>query len=121
VFAFAALTACGPFVPVTDVSTVPREKVDMAYRVRVFTVGSNVNYPEVEQFLGAVTAYSCKNLLWDPPASQGDALQQLRLKAVGLGADAIIDVTFDTRGTDAFGTNCWESVRASGVAVRFKK
>ena len=44
----------------------------------------------------------------------------LRLKALDLGADGIIDITFDTRGTDTWGTNCWESVQASGIAVKFK-
>jgi uncharacterized protein YbjQ (UPF0145 family) len=47
-------------------------------------------------------------------------LTQLKLKALDLGADGIIDITFDTRGTDTWGTNCWESVQASGVAVKFK-
>jgi hypothetical protein len=35
-----------------------------------------------------------------------------------MNADAIIDVNFDQRGTDAWGTNCWETVQASGMAVR---
>jgi uncharacterized protein YbjQ (UPF0145 family) len=112
---------CGTFVPVTDVSKVPKETLQQAYKVKTFMAGSNVNHPQVKEFLGEITAYSCKHLLWDPPASKGDALSQLRLKALEMGADGIIDVTFDSRGTDAFGTNCWESVQASGVAVKFEQ
>ena len=56
-------------------------------------------------------------MMTDPPASKGDALLQLRLRASELGADTILDITFDTRGTDPFGTNCWESVQASGMAI----
>ena len=58
---------------------------------------------------------------WDPPASKGDALKQLKIKAVNMGANGVIDITFDKRGTDTWGTNCWESVQASGTAVIFKK
>jgi uncharacterized protein YbjQ (UPF0145 family) len=108
-----------PFVPVTDISKVPKDKLQAAYRIKTYTAENN-NYPEVAKYLGDITAYSCKNLLWDPPSSKGDALTQLKLKALELGADGIIDVTFDTRGTDAYGTNCWDSVQASGVAVKFK-
>ena len=71
-------------------------------------------------FLIEIKAYSCKLLLSDPPASKGDALKQLRLKALEMGANGIVDVTFDSRGTDAFGTNCWESVQVTGVAVKFE-
>ncbi|MDC0452133.1 YbjQ family protein [Candidatus Pelagibacter sp.] len=50
----------------------------------------------------------------------GDALKQLKIKAVRAGANGVIDITFDSRGTDTFRTNCWESVQASGTAVVFK-
>ena len=114
------LSGCAPFVPVIDVSKVPRPELQQAYKIKTFTTGSDVSYPEIAEYLGDITAYSCKNLLTDPPASKGDALTQLRLKALRKGADGIIDVTFDSRGTDAWGTNCWESVQASGIAVKFK-
>jgi uncharacterized protein YbjQ (UPF0145 family) len=54
----------------------------------------------------------------DPPATQGDALQQLQLLALRAGANAVSNVTFDARGTDTWGTNCWQTVTASGFAVR---
>lgn len=113
-------SACATFVPVTDVSKVPPEQLQLAYAIKVYTTEQSGQYGEIEEYLGDITAYSCKHLMWDPPASKGDALTQLRLKALGMKATGIIDVTFDSRGTDAFGTNCWESVQASGVAVKFK-
>lgn len=87
-------------------------------QVQIFTVDGK-SHPKVKTYLGDIVAYSCKHLMWDAPASKGNALLQLRLKALDIKASAIIDVTFDSRGTDAFGTNCWESVQASGVAVKF--
>lgn len=114
------LSGCATFLPVTDVSKVPKEILQEAYKIKTFTAGSDVNYPNIKEYLGDITAYSCKHFMTDPPASKGDALTQLRLKALELGANGIIDVTFDSRGTDVWGTNCWESVQASGVAVRFE-
>ena len=115
------LTACAPFVPVVDLDRVPQAQVSDSLKIRVFTLESGAVYPDVAEVLGEVTAYSCKFLPTDPPASKGDALKRLRLEALKLQADAIIDVTFDTRGTDAFGTNCWQTVQASGQAVRLKR
>ncbi len=113
------LAGCATFVPVTDVSKVPKETMQESYKIKTFTAGSDISHLEIKEYLGDITAYSCKHLATDPPASTGNALTQLRLKALELGANGIIDITFDTRGTDALGTNCWESVQASGVAVRF--
>ncbi len=89
-----------------------------ASAIRVYQFGSNEAKPQIAEYLGPVEAYSCKHLLWDPPASKGNALQQLRVKAAQMQADAIMDVNFDERGTDTWGTNCWETIQATGVAVR---
>lgn len=114
------VSACAPFVPVADLNTIPVAEKEAALKIRVYTIESGA-YPEVETLLGSVVAYSCKHWLTDPPASKGDALTRLRLEALKLGANDIIDVTFDTRGTDTWGTNCWETVQASGSAVKFKQ
>ena len=113
------LAACAPFVPVVDLNSVSKVDKDAAMKIRVFTVESG-DHPEVESLLGSITAYSCKHWMTDPPASKGDALTRLRMEALRLGANGIIDITFDSRGTDTWGTNCWETVQASGSAVRFK-
>ena len=112
------VSACDPFVPVTDTALVAPDLIQAARQIEVFTL-DNPSSLRPKAFLGEVVSYSCKHLLTDPPASRGDALLQLRLEALKLGASAIVEVTFDTRGTDAYGTNCWETVQASGTAVRF--
>ena len=115
----ATFFGCGPAVPVQDVSKISKEHLQKAYKIKTYTINNSTNHPEISEHLGDITAYSCKHMTWDPPASKGNALLQLRLKALELNADAIIEVTFDSKGTDVFGTNCWESVQASGVAVKF--
>jgi len=114
------LNGCGALVPVTNLSKTSPEKMEASYKVKVFTLDNSANRPEITQHIGNISSYSCKQLVWDPPASKGNALDQLRLKAMEMGADGIIDVVFDSKGTDTWGTNCWETVQASGVAVKFK-
>lgn len=116
----AFVGGCAPFVPVVDVKTIPQETLQAAYRVRTFTPENSPNYPPVSEYIGTLTAHSCKFLLTDPPPSKGDALLQLRIAAVEKKADALLDVTFDSQGADGWGTNCWESVQASGIAVKLK-
>ena len=114
------LSGCGPKVDVLDLSTVDQKILTEASKVQIFKLDNAQPKPEIEKYVGEITAYSCKHLSWDPPASKGDALKQLKVKAVRQGANGVIDITFDARGTDTFGTNCWESVQASGTAVVFK-
>lgn len=114
------ITACGARVPLIKMDEVPPEVLQSSYAVQIYTVDSVATRPDVKDFLGPIEAFSCKLLSTDPPASKGDALIQLRLNALKQGATGVVDVTFDVRGTDAWGTNCWESVQASGVAVVFE-
>ena len=101
-----------------DISTVPQTISDSALKVRVFTV-ENSSYPKNYEVLGEVKASSFQRSMLDPQSSKGDALKRLQIEAAEKGANGIINVTFDTRGTD-LGANVWESVQASGLAVRFK-
>ncbi len=114
------LTSCGPRVKVTKLSDISPEILTEASKVQVFRLDNPTPKPDIEKYVGEITAYSCKHLVWDPPASKGDALKQLKVEAVQAGANGIIDINFDSRGTDTWGTNCWESVQASGTAVIFK-
>jgi uncharacterized protein YbjQ (UPF0145 family) len=121
------ISGCGPYVPVTNISDVPQDKLDAANEIQVFETGNSVNpfadektQPQIEQFLGRVTAYSCKHLLWEPAATKENALMQLKLKALDLNADGIVDITYNFKGT-SYATDCWESVQVTGTAVKLKK
>ena len=114
------LSSCGPRVKVTKLSDISPDILTKATKVQIFRLDNAQPKPEIEKHLGEITAYSCKHLVWDPPASKGNALTQLKVRAVELGANGVIDITFDYSGTDAWGTNCWESIQASGTAVTLK-
>ena len=113
------LLGCGPFVPVTDLSTVAQDSVKKAAQIPVFEFGHPANHPPIADRLGIVSAYSCKHLLWDPPATKEDALLKLRLKALEMGAHGIVDVVFENKGT-GLDTNCWETWQAKGTVVTFQ-
>lgn len=112
----AAVCGCAPTVERLKVNEAPPLEFQAALAVRVFDQ-STPQPQTVTQYIGVVEAFSCKKNIWSKDASTGDALAQLRLKAHRMGANAVIGVTYDNRGTDAFGSNCWESVLASGTAV----
>jgi uncharacterized protein YbjQ (UPF0145 family) len=111
--AFGALTlaGCGSFLPVAEESgaTVP-----------YFTASTASLAPPIARIIGPVEGHSCKNLLTDPPATEEAALRQMQARALTIGADGIVDVSFSRAGT-SLGTNCWQSVSASGTAVMFER
>ena len=110
---------CAPaLAPDKDKPSIQKDKLQAANQIKTYTTENN-NYPEVAEYCGSIKAYSYKHL-WGRPASKEDALTQLKLKALEFGADGIIDITFDTSGTNTWGTNGWGSIQASGVAVKFK-
>ena len=106
-------------LPIQDISEIDKDVMKQVYQIKTYYIGQNV--PEIKEFLGSVSGYSCRSLTWEKRANAGDALIQLKLNAHKLGADGILDITFDNHGTDAWSTNCWEGVAATGMAVKFKK
>lgn len=113
------LSACATRVPVTDTRKIDPDTLNQALQIRTYVVGQT---PDGSfSVIQPIEAYSCKHLVWEKPASKGDALNQLKYKAHTMGANAIMDVEFDKRGTDAWGTNCWETVQATGVAIKIKQ
>lgn len=115
--ALTSVAACAPreWARPLDLTTVSVDERAAASNVRV--VESGVPHPAPVNVVGDVSATSCKHWVSDPPATRGNALQQLRVKALRMGANAVIDAVYDERGTDTYGTNCWETVTVTGIAA----
>ena len=113
--AAVALSGCASFVPVVDMKKVDPAERQASLSVRIFDQSKSP--PKVEKMIGDVDAWSCKFNITDKPASIGNALAQLRLKAYRMGANAVINVVYEEAGTDPFGTNCYNTIHAQGVAV----
>jgi uncharacterized protein YbjQ (UPF0145 family) len=113
------LTACvPPMVEVMNVSNVDKAERAAAFEVEIYYLREE--HPKAG-FIDNITANSCKHMLTDAPSTKGNALEQLRIKAYRLGADAVVNVYCDGHDTDTWGTNCWNSVTCSGDAVKLKK
>jgi len=71
--------------------------------------------------IGPVSGLSCnRNSGQRQDVSEDEALQGIKLNAVKMGADAVIN-TFCQKNSDTdWGNNCWASVKCIGDAVRFK-
>jgi len=108
-------------VPIINVVDVPKDQLQAARQIKIYTADNN-NYPEIEKSLGKIEGYSVKHLLWEPSPTEEQALIQIRLRALKLGANGIINVSFSRGGlAEALMRDSWESIKVTGTAVRFKQ
>lgn len=63
-------------------------------------------------------ATSCMKLIWDPPVSQEDVLNQLRMRARTLHANGIMDVSCGNKEGVSLVTNCWETISCNATAIQ---
>lgn len=115
--AILMMAACAPRVPVLNVASVTPSERAAASKVRVLPPGAVVADFD---YVGPVEGNSCKHMMWEPPAAAADAIEQMRINAFRLGATAVMDFTCTPSGTDAYGTDCWNSVHCGGTAIRVK-
>jgi hypothetical protein len=115
--ATALLSSCGAgqWADQVQTSKLLPEEQKAALAVRVFD--QTMQPPPAKEIVGELQAVSCQNKPWQPPSTKGDALSQLRVKALRLGANAVTAVTYTERGT-SYKPNCWNSVIVSGTAVK---
>ena len=69
--------------------------------------------------LQPIEVASCQRNAYGQASSSADAIQQLQMKALTVGANAVVNVTVDSRST-SFLMNCWNSVTAAGTAARIR-
>ena len=111
--AVLALGACGTFLPMT-------EETDVSNALPYYTAGTANLAPPVERIIGPREGHSCRSMPTDPAPTDAAALRQLQARALLAGANGLVDVSFSRAGTDV-GSNCWQSVTASGTAVVFRR
>jgi hypothetical protein len=79
--------------------------------------------PPIQSYevLGTVTGLSCnRNKYQAPNISDEEALQGLKINAVILGADAVINSLCQTNSDTDWRNNCWASVKCVGDAIKLK-
>ena len=87
-------------------------RADLRSRVAQYTEPPP-NYKTLQQ----IEATSCRYLFWEEPATQEDAIDQLRFKAARLGANGILDVSCDGKRIFNLVKDCWSLVKCRGMAI----
>lgn len=111
------LGACTTFMETQDASN--PAVVSQATQIPFYTAENAGAAPPVKTILGPAAGNACKFLPTDPNGSETAALEQLRLKALTMGANGLVGVRYEHSGT-SFAKNCWQSVTATGTAVVFE-
>ncbi len=109
----ALVFGCGPFVETNSVNPETAARLDSEVKLYQPSEVRSLKYTTI----GKIEAWSCKNKLWDPDPTQGDALSQMKLKASSFGAKGIVDVQCSGEGT-GLDTNCWSSIVCVGTAIK---
>lgn len=73
------------------------------------------------KMLGQVSGLSCnRNLHQAQNVTDSEALEGVRIRAVKLGADAVINTLCQKNSDTDWGNNCWASVKCIGDAVKLE-
>lgn len=114
ILACLALTSCvGPLVPVTKVDETTA--IELEQTIQAYDAAST---PTNATVLGTLTATSCKNKLWDKPATKEGAIAQLKLLSRQRGGNAVGNLTCEAQEGTSLAKNCWESVVCTGTALK---
>jgi uncharacterized protein YbjQ (UPF0145 family) len=118
VISSSIFTACSPFIPVVKVGELPAEKQSALMTIKTYEPPELVGVSY--EVVGELTGNSCKNLLWDRPASREDAVNQMRYLALERGANGITEIKCEPPRGTSLETNCWESITCTSKAVKFQ-
>ena len=73
------------------------------------------------EILDTVTGLSChRNAYHGTTISDQEALEGIRIRAVQLGADAVINLFCQRNADTDWYNNCWASVKCIGEAIKYK-
>lgn len=112
-FVSSLLVACASNPRVEDLTPQQRAKISS---IQIFQAAPNKEY----LVLGTVTGLSCnRNKFQAQDVSDAEALQGVKINAVLLGADAVINTYCQKNSDIDWGNNCWASVKCIGEAVKF--
>jgi hypothetical protein len=111
----ALITGCSPVE--MDMTQEPDAAKMAAAGVRIYTI--NTSYPEGAELIRPIEVMSCQRNGYGRSSSSSNAIQQLQVKALEVGANAVVNVTVDSGGVSLL-SNCWNSVTAAGTAARIR-
>ena len=108
------LSGCMSNPRIEDLSSADRARVTS---IQIFQGAPERNY----KVIGPVSGLSCnRNKYQVQNISDAEALQGVKINAVRLGADAVINTFCQTNSDADWRNNCWASIKCIGDAVSYK-
>jgi hypothetical protein len=109
------LAGCvGPFSEHSPIDPTPVG--DLRRQVPVYSESDGPSHPYV--LLQPLSATACKHKLEDPAPTQEEAIDQLRLKAAGLGGNGLLHVVCEASSGLNASKDCWASLSCHGAAIK---
>ncbi len=108
------LASCASNPRIENLSSEERAKVS---QVQIFKSKPEQSF----QVLGEVSGLSCnRNKYQAQDISESEALEGLKIKAMMLGGNAVINTLCQKNSDTDWVNNCWASVKCIGDAVKLK-
>jgi uncharacterized protein YbjQ (UPF0145 family) len=107
------ISGCASNPPISSLTSGERERVS-----RIVFVESGEISKESYKYLGSVEGLACKRNAYavgEPTVEE--ARQGVRIRAVLLGANAVINLLCEKNQSVDWGRNCWQSVVCVGDAI----
>ena len=99
---------------IEDMSSEQRSRLS---KIKIYKGSTDRPY----KILGTVSGLSCnRNKYQQQDISDEEALEGIRIKAVQLNADAVINTFCQTNSDTDWRNNCWASVKCVGDAVTYE-
>lgn len=110
------ISGCAGFGQVERVADLSLEQLKSVNEVKLISNPDGVDYSS----MGKIKGISCKGSAFSGNTSEEAATTQLKIKAVKLGANAVLYPTCSQDASVDWGNNCWESWVCIGEAVVIK-
>ncbi|OOF07960.1 hypothetical protein BZG82_15780 [Salinivibrio sp. PR5] len=107
------LTGCAGFGQVERVDDLSLTQIKAMNEIEIIQNPSSLKYVSK----GKIKGISCKGSAFSGDTSEQAAMTQLKIKAVQLGANAVLYPTCSQDASVDWGNNCWESWVCIGEAA----
>jgi len=111
------LSGCAGLGQIERVADLSVEQLRQINNIQFYESDKDLNYSS----LGRIKGISCKGSALSGDTSKEAAMMQLRIKAVKIGANAVLYPTCSHDSSVDWGNNCWESWVCIGEAAILKE
>jgi hypothetical protein len=111
------LNGCAGFGQVERVDDLSLKQIRSLNEIKLITNPNDIEYVS----MGKIKGISCKGSAFSGNTSEAAATTQLKIKAVKLGANAVLYSICSQDASVDWGNNCWESWVCIGEAALVKR